>query len=194
MGESDFEKASYPAPFPPSEASVFARFLYKAAEQKNALDAISKDFATIEAATKKLPVFWERTVEVDKVAEFKGLNPATVFTMQWMQANGMLGDLSAVRSTYETFVNAKKNRVVANIYLPGPEKDHAASVKEAKEIAKQIHSANAKYSKHALEFNIVVDKEFAKGFAEEAAGAKKVDIDYTAMPPHTPIKTQWDEN
>merc|ERR1711991_256071 len=146
----------------------------------------SKDFATIEAATKKLPVFWERTVEVDKVAEFKGLNPATVFTMQWMQANGMLGGLSAVRSTYETFVNAKKNRVVANIYLPGPEKDHAASVKEAKEIAKQIHSANAKYSRHALEFNIVVD--------EESAGAKKVDVDYTAMPAHTPIKTQWDEN
>merc|ERR1711916_263422 len=114
--------------------------------------------------------------------------------MQWMQANGMLGDLSAVRSTYETFVNAKKNRVVANIYLPGPEKDHAASVKDAK---------------HALEFNIVVDKEFAKGFAvevldkyhstakgfnEEAAGAKKVDVDYTAMPAPTPIKTQWDEN
>lgn len=207
--ESDFEKEQYPASFAPSEASVFARFLYKAAEQKNAFDAISKDFETISAAEKKLPVFWERTVDVDQAAEFKSLNPATLFTMAWMQKNGMLGDLSDVRSTYEAFVNAKKNRVVATIYIPGPEKDHAAAVKDAKEVAKKIQS-DSPYAKQTLEFKIVQDSEFASGYAVECADKyystakgkfedsgdsdKSKDVDYTNLPTAAVTKTAWNQN
>ena len=206
--ESDFEKASYPAAVVPSESSVFAQFLYKAAESKNSFDAVLKDMENIDAATKKLPVFWERTVDLEQTAEFKNLNPATMFTMKWMQANGMLGDLQAVRATFETFVNAKKNRVVAKIYIPGPEKDHAAAVKEAKETAKKIHAASAE-SKANLDFVIVQDKDLAsgwsvecvnkfhstaKGFGEDASNTQAADVDYTNLPAHAPIKTVWNEN
>jgi F0F1-type ATP synthase delta subunit len=207
--ESDFEKSTYPAPYLPNDASVFAQFLYKAGEQKNSLDAIQKDFGTIEAASKKLPVFWERTVDVEKTPEFKGLNPATLFTLRWMQANGVLGELPSVKDTFETFINAKANRVVAKIYLAGPEKDHAAAVKEAKETAKKMQQASPKYAKSTLEFQTVVDPDFESGYAvelgdkytmaakgrgEETGSVKKADTDYTNLPAHTPSKTVWDEN
>lgn len=206
--ESDFEKASYPAAFAPTESSVFAQFLYKAAEQKNSFDTILKDFETVNAATKKLPVFWERTVDVEKASELKGLSPAMTFTMKWMQANGMLGDLSNVRDTFQAFVNAKKNRVVAKIYLPGPESKNATQAKEAKEVAKQIHAASSA-SKANLEFEVIVDPEFssgfaveclskyystAKGFNENTGNATAAEVDYTNLPAHQPIKTTWDEN
>eukprot|EP00672_Neobodo_designis_P024299 CAMPEP_0174851128 /NCGR_PEP_ID=MMETSP1114-20130205/21777_1 /TAXON_ID=312471 /ORGANISM="Neobodo designis, Strain CCAP 1951/1" /LENGTH=251 /DNA_ID=CAMNT_0016085641 /DNA_START=75 /DNA_END=830 /DNA_ORIENTATION=+ len=205
--ESDFEKSSFPTAVVPSESSVFAQFLYKAGESKNNFDAILKDFETVDAATKKLPVFWERTVDVETTPEFKSLTPATIFTMKWMQANGMLGDLANVRATFETFVNAKKNRVVAKIYIPGPEKDHAAAVKDAKEAAKKIHAAAQ--SKASLDFAIVQDKEFASGWAvecmnkfhstakghhDDSGSAQAADVDYTNLPAHAPIKTVWNDN
>jgi len=207
--QSDFEKQAYPAAVVPSETSVFAQFLYKAVEAKNGQESILKDFETIAASAKSLPVFWERTIDVEKQAEFKGLNPATIFTLKWMQANGMLGELPTVRATFETFCNGKKNRIVAKIYLPGPEKDHAAAHKEAKEIAKTLQSQSKTHSKHTLDFVILEESDFVSGFAVEVvdkyyANAKgrndksdkaaAVAVDYTNLAAHTPIKTKWDDN
>ncbi len=207
--ESDFDKQKFPADVVPSQTSLFAQFLYKAAEPKNEQSAILKDFEAIAAASKSLPVFWERTIDVEKATEFKSLNPATVFTMKWMQSNGMLSELSTVRATFETFCNAKNGRIVAKIYLPGPEKDFAAAVKEAKEIAAQLQSQSPKYSSQKLDFLVVEESDFASGFAvevcdryystakgknEKSEQSATVNIDYTNAPAHTPIKTKWDDN
>ena len=205
--ESDFDKQKFPADVVPSQTSIFAQFLYKAAEPKNGQDAILKDLEAIAKASKTLPVFWERTIDVEKQAEFKGFQPATIFTLKWMQANGMLGELSTVRATFETFCNAKNGRIVAKVYLPGPEKDHAAAVKEAKEIAAKIQASAG--NKNKLEFNFVEESDFASGYAvevcdqyystakgkyEKSEKASAADVDYTNLPAHTPIKTKWEDN
>lgn len=207
--ESDLENAKYPTDIVPSDSTLFAKFLFKAAEPKNTYDAILKDFDAIQAALPKLPILWERTVDPVNVAEFKSLSAPTMFTLMWMKDNGMLELLPAVREAFETYVNAQRKKVVAKIYVSS-EKDTAA-VTEAKKIAQEAHKAESRFAGTSLEFKVVVDKEILSGFsvdvsgafinnaigkADAAAGAATAtaDIDYTNVPVAKIAKTIWADN
>lgn len=198
---SDLENAKYPTDLVPSDSILFAKFLFKACEAKGNFDAVTKDFETIQAASAKLPIFWERNAELEKIAEFKGLNPATTFTLFWMQDNGMLEMLPAVREAFETYVSAQRNTVTAKIYV-GDAKD-TKSVEAAKKAAQAAHK-----DKRTLAFKVVVDTDIVSGFAvdiagcyisdakgkEVAAAASSADVDYTNVPAPKLFKTIWDDN
>ncbi|MDP2060413.1 MAG: hypothetical protein Q8J97_11790, partial [Flavobacteriaceae bacterium] len=143
---SDFETQQYPCDIVPSDATLFAKFLFKASESKNAFDAVLKDFEAISAAAPKLPVFWERNEQVSQIAEFKALNPATLFTMIWMQENGMLSDLNQVRDAFETYVNAARKKVVAKILVG----DAKADTTDAKKVAQELLKENKQLSSYTL--------------------------------------------
>lgn len=202
---SNFENATFPLNIVPSDSTLFAKFLYKAAEPKSAFDAVLKDFDAIAAVSTKLPVFWERNADVENIAEFKALAPATVFTLIWMQNNGMLELIPAVRESFETYVNAQKKKAVAKIYV-NDLKD--ASVAEAKKVAQELHKGNSDLNGYTLEFKIIVDKEIVSGFAvdlvgqyvNQAKGAEasaKIsgdDVDFTNIPAPKISKTIWEDN
>lgn len=207
--ESDLENAKYPTDIVPSDSTLFAKFLFKAAEPKNTYDAILKDFDSIQASLPKLPILWERTVDPVNVAEFKTLSAPTMFTLMWMKDNGMLELLPAVREAFETYVNAQRKKVVAKIYVSS-DKDTAA-VAEAKKVAQEAHKAESRFAGTTLEFKVVVDKEILTGFsvdvsgafinnavgkADAAAGAATAaaDVDYTNVPVAKIVKTIWADN
>jgi len=201
---SDFEAAAFPVGIVPSDSTLFAKFLYKAAEPKNAYDAILKDFETISAASTKLPVFWERTAVIDGMAEFKNLSAPTYFTLVWMQNNGMLELIPSVREAFETYVNAQRKKAVAKIYV-NDAKDVSA---EAKKVATELHKSIAELNGFSLELKTVIDKSIVSGFAVEIAGryvnqakgaeaSAKVasdDVDYTNVPVPKVSKTVWEDN
>lgn len=207
--ESDLENAKYPTDIVPSDSTLFAKFLFKAAEPKSSFDAILKDFDAIQAAIPKLPILWERTVEPDQVAEFKALSAPTMFTLMWMKDNGMLELLPAVREAFEAYVNAQRKKVVAKIYV-GSEKDTAA-INEAKKIAQETHKGETRFASTSLDFKVIVDKEILSGFSVDVAGAfvnnavgaadaaasasaASADVDYTNLPAPKVTKTIWADN
>ncbi|KAG5465268.1 hypothetical protein LSCM4_00723 [Leishmania orientalis] len=204
---SDFERAQFPANIVPSDAVTFAKFLYKAAEPKSNFDAILKDFQTIAAAVPKLPVFWERTVVVSEVKEFKSLSAPTTFTLEWMQSNGMLDLLPDVVEVYETYVNAKMKRLTAKIYVaPGKEQDRTL-VDKAKKVAEQVVKEKKELVGYTLVPKVIVDRSIVEGFAvdvqgtyvNEAVGRQKEtqasgEADYTTIPPPRLPKTTWEDN
>ncbi|KAG5490849.1 hypothetical protein JKF63_00971 [Porcisia hertigi] len=204
---SDFERAQFPANIVPSDSVTFAKFLYKAAEPKSSFDSILKDFKTIAAAIPNLPVFWERTVVVSEVKEFRSLSAPTVFTLEWMQSNGMLDLLPDVVDVYETYVNAKMKRVAAKIYVaPGKEQDRTL-VDRARKVAEQVIKDNKELAGYTLVPKVLVDRSIVDGFAvdvqgqyiNEAVGRQKEtqvsgEADYTTIPPPRLSKTIWDDN
>jgi len=205
---SEFEAAKFPVDIVPSDSATFAKFLFKAAEAKNNYDAILKDLQTIEGASKNLGVFWERTLKVDDIKEFKSLQPATLFTLNWMQANQMLEALPSTTNIFETLLNAHKKRVVARIWLPGPESKFAKEAAAAKEVAKKLHKESANAA-HSLDFVLLVDAEFVGGFAVDVqgkfhstaegkaeastTGAAK-EVDWTVVPESKPLATKWEDS
>lgn len=203
--ESSFESAAFPADLTPNDTTLFTKFLYKAAEANNGIDAVLNDFNTISAAKAKLPVFWERTIEVDKAPELKSLTPATMFTLNWMQANGMLEQLPAVHNAFESLANAKKKRLVATIYVASDKGTEAAQT-EAKAVAKQLHSQVAQYNGYTLDFKVAVDTSIVSGFIVDCAGLSATtakgkdvaafagDVDYTAIPAPKISKTVWEDS
>lgn len=207
--ESDLENQKYPTDIVPSDSTLFAKFLYKAAEPKGNFDAILKDFESIQSSIPKLPILWERTIEPDQVPEFKNLSAPTLFTLMWMKDNGMLELLPAVRDAFETYVNAQRKKVVAKIYV-GSEKD-TASINEAKKVAQETHKSESRFASTALDYKVIVDKEIISGFSVDVAGAfvnnakgaadasastsaASADIDYTNLPVAKFNKTIWDDN
>lgn len=203
---SNFDAEAYPVDIVPGDSTLFAKFLYKAAEPKKELDGILKDFDTINTVAKKLGVFWERHADLEAVAEFKALNPATQFTLRWMQTNGVLEQLPAVRSTYETYVNAQKKRVVAKVSLKGSATDNAAEAAAAKVAAAELQKTIASATGCTLDFQFTVDPTIVSGYTLELSGkfvnaakgaesnAAVQDIDYTAIPVGKLLKTLWPEN
>lgn len=202
---SDYDSQAFPINIIGADSNIFAKFLYKAAEGNKSFDVVLKDFQTI--ATAKLPVFWERAASIDQIAEFKGLSPATIFTLHWMQQNSMLDQLSSVRSCFESYVNAQRKKAVAKVFI----KDAAdtASVNEGKKIAAEMHKDNKEISAFALEFEVLVDSTITSGFCVELAGSyvnqakgipaagsinSAVDIDFTNIPNAKSIKTTWDDS
>ncbi|KAG5464532.1 hypothetical protein LSCM1_00722 [Leishmania martiniquensis] len=204
---SDFERAEFPVHIVPSDAVTFAKFLYKAAEPKSSFDAILKDFQTITAAVPKLPVFWERTIVVSEVKEFKSLSAPTTFTLEWMQSNGMLDLLPDVAEVYQTYVNAKMKRVTAKIYV-GPDKEQdRALVDRAKRVAEQVVQEMKELAGYTLVPKVIVDRSIVEGFAvdvqgryvNEALGRLKEtqasgEADYTNIPPPRLPNTTWEDN
>eukprot|EP00796_Vickermania_ingenoplastis_P006623 gene6623-4743_t len=202
---SEFDKAAFPCDMVPSDSVLFAKFLYKAAEPENAFDAILGDFKKIAAAVPRLPVFWERTCKVDEVDEFKGLTEPVRFTLEWMQSNGMLDQLVDVAEVYETYVNAKMNRVTVKIYV-GQEQSEEV-LQRAKDAADALLRSNASLAGFSPVYKICVDRSIVEGFSLDVQGmfhseAKGVQVetgaageaDYTAIPvPHLP-KTTWADN
>jgi F0F1-type ATP synthase delta subunit len=200
--ESDFSTGKFPIDIVPSDSTLFAQFLYKAAEPKGEFDAILKDCQTVTTAGKKLPVFWERNTEVDTISEFKGLNPATMFAMKWMQKNGLLTNFQEVAVTYETLVNAQKKKHVAKIYVA----DEKADVKEAKEVAKKLLEGTP-FASFSLDFTTVVDSSIASGYSLECAGkfystaaghqtkaVSQDNQDFTNVPVIAAAKTTWEDS
>lgn len=203
---SKFENEAFPLNIVPGDSTMFAKFLYKSAEAKGTFDTILKDFDTIAAAATKLPVFWERTANVETIAEFKSLSPATTFTLVWMENNGMLELLPSVRDAFETYVNAQRKKAVVKIFVADA-KDTAA-VNEAKKVAQELHKETKDLNGFTLEYKTLVDKSFVSGFAVELAGqfvnqakgAETVaakssdDVDYTNVPVPKFNKTVWEDN
>ncbi|CBH15891.1 ATP synthase delta (OSCP) subunit, putative [Trypanosoma equiperdum] len=201
---SDFENSKYPLNIVPSDSVLFAKFLYKAAEEKGNFDNILSDFQKIAAAASKLPIFWERTAVVEKIPEFKQLSEPTFFTLVWMQNNGMLELIQEVAEVYETFVNAKQKKAVAKIFVaPGGEKN----VEEARRVAEELHKGLKELADYTLVLKTVVDRTIVKGFAVELAGqyvnkaegqqkqaGRADEVDYTNLPAPKPQKTVWDDN
>ncbi|CAJ1013718.1 putative ATP synthase delta (OSCP) subunit [Leishmania utingensis] len=204
---SDFERMHFPVNIIPSDSVTFAKFLYKAVEPKNSFDAILKDFQTIAASIPKLPVFWERTVVVSEVKEFKSLSAPTIFTLEWMQSNGMLDLLPDVVEVYETYVNAKMKRVTAKIHVaPGKEQDRAL-IEKAKKVAEQVVKDSKELAGYTLVLKVMVDRSIVEGFAVDvqgtyvnnAVGRQKEtqasgEADYTTIPPPRLTKTTWEDN
>ncbi|EPY33580.1 hypothetical protein STCU_02147 [Strigomonas culicis] len=206
--DSDFARASFPTNIVPSDSVLFAKFLYKAAEQKNIFEKVLQDFETIAAAVPKLPVFWERTVVVQDVKEFKGLQEATSFTLQWMQSNGMLDLLPDVAEVYETYVNAKLKRVSVKVYVaPGKTGDNA-TIAEAKKIAESTLKDSKEYAGLKPHFKVLVDRTIVEGFTVDiqgifvnkakgrqvASSESASDADYTNIPLMHGRKTSWEDN
>lgn len=203
---SSFENQVYPVDIVPSDSTMFAKFLYKATEPKGAFDSVLNDFKAINAASAKLPVFWQRTADIEGMPEFKSLSAPTYFTLVWMQKNGMLELLPEVQGAFETFVNAQRKKVVATVYV-GDEKD-ATSIATAKKAAQELHKANKTLSSYTLDFKVVLDKQIVSGFAVDISGqyineAKGLvtttetaagDIDYTNIPAAKVFATTWDDN
>ena len=201
---SDFENASYPTDIVPSDSSLFAKFLFKACEPKNAFDTVLKDFSTIEVASAKLPVFWQRTAEIEQISEFKGLSAPTTFTLVWMQNNGMLEQIPAVRAAFETYVNAQRKKTIAKIFV-GEGSDAKNATTEGKKLAQELHKGLKELSGFSLDTKVIVDKEIVSGFAVELAGqyvnqakgaeatikASDDDVDYTNVPVPKFSKTVW---
>ncbi|KEG14276.1 hypothetical protein DQ04_00541080 [Trypanosoma grayi] len=202
--DSDFDKSRFPLNIVPSDSVLFAKFLYKAAEQKGNFDAILKDFQTVAAASVKLPIFWERTAIIDNIAEFKQVSEPMFFTLVWMQTNGMLDLIPDVAEVYETYVNAKQKKAVAKIYVaPGKESE----VSEARQVAQQLHKGLKELADHSLTFKTVVDRSIVTGFAVELAGqyvnraegqkrqvSGSDEADYTNIPAPKHVKTVWEDN
>ncbi|KAH9578222.1 ATPase [Trypanosoma melophagium] len=201
---SDFDNSQFPLNIVPSDSVLFAKFLYKAAEQTGNFDAVLKDFQTIASTSGKLPIFWERTAVVEDIAEFKKLSEPTFFTLVWMQNNGMLDLIPNVAEVYEAYVNAKQKRAVAKIYVaPGKEGDTT----EAKRVAQELHKEAKELNGYTLTFKTVVDNSIVAGFAVELAGQyvnraegqKKTtsstdEGDYTNIPAPKHVKTVWEDN
>ncbi|EPY37409.1 hypothetical protein AGDE_06525 [Angomonas deanei] len=168
--DSNFDKEAFPTNIVPSDSVLFAKFLYKAAEPKKNFDAILKDFNTIAAAVPNLPVFWERTCRVEELKEFKGLSAPTVFTLQWMQSNGMLDLLPDVAEVYEAYVNAQTKRVSVKIYVaPGKAGDKTV-VDAAKKAAEEAVKANKEFAGLTPNYKILVDRTIVDGFSLDVQG------------------------
>lgn len=199
--DTNFENAKFPVDLIPSDTNLFAQFLYKAAEPKGNFDAILADIKTVQSA--KLPVFWERTLEVQDIKELAGVNPATKFTMVWMQKNGLLGSFGEVANSYQTLVNAQKKKHVVKIYVG----DAKADTKQAQADAKQLQ-AGTPFEGFSLSFETVVDNTIVSGYNVEACGrflnkatgaaasgsAAAGTQDYTAVPAVEFTKTALPEN
>lgn len=168
---SEFDKEQYPASIVPSDSVLFAKFLYKAAEQNNSFEAVLNDFRTIAAAVPTLPVFWERTAKIESVKEFAKLSEPTMFTMLWMQSNGMLDMLADVAEIYETYVNAKLKRAVAKIYVAPGKSEDTATVERARAVAQQLLKDNKTLAGYTLMFKVIVDRSFVDGFAVDLNGS-----------------------
>lgn len=203
---SDFDVQKYPVDIVPSDSTLFAKFLYKSCEAKSSFDIVLNDFKSIQVASTKLPVFWERTAEVEKIPELKNLSPATTFTLHWMQSNGMLEHIPAVREAFETYVNAQRKRIVAKVYV-GDEKD-ISTINNAKKAAQELHKSKPELSGTSIDFKIVVENEIVSGFAVEVAGSylneakgadvatatTSGDVDYTNVAAAKIFKTVWADN
>lgn len=203
---SKFEDGAFPLNIVPGDSTMFAKFLYKSAEPKSAFDVILKDFDAIATASTKLPVFWERTANIESMPEFKSLSPATTFTLVWMENNGMLDLIPSVRDAFETYVNAQRKKAVVKIFVADAKDTKAVS--EAKKVAEELHKSTKDLNGFTLEFKTLVDNTFVSGFAVELAGqfvnqAKGVetnaakssdDVDYTNVPAPKISKTVWDDN
>lgn len=203
---SDFDKSEFPCELVLSDAVLFAKFLYKAAESSNAMfDTVLGDFRTIALSAPKLPVFWERTCKVDEIPEFSGLSEPVIFTLEWMQNNGMLDQLGDVAAAFETYVNAKMNRVAVKIYVGAdcPE----ATLERAKEVANELIRSKDTLQGFEPVYKVLLDSSIVDGFLLDIQGifhneatGKQVDtavsggVDYLTVPlPRLP-RTTWKDN
>jgi len=210
--QSDFERQAFPTDIVPSDSTLFAKFLYKAAEKTGNFDAITGDFGAINAAAKKLPIFWERTAVIDDVKEFASLSAPTLFVLNWMRANGMLENLAEVQAAFETYVNAKAKKVVAKIYVAPGEEKNATTVNAAKEAAQKLQKQSASIATFSMDYRVAADSTIKSGFsvdvngafvstakgqdAMEGAGgdAAAKEVDYTAVPAAKYPKTKWEDS
>jgi len=200
--DTDFEAGKFPLALTPGDTNLFAQFLYKAVEPKGNFDAILGDIKTVQAA--KLPVFWERTHEVEEIKELANVNPATKFTMIWMQKNGLLGSFGEVAISYSTLVNAQKKKHDVKIFVGDAKQDVSGAKEDAKKM--QVGTPFAGFS---LNFETVIDSSIVSGYNVEAAGqflnkatgaaatatgAVSGPTDYTQVPSVTYAKTATPEN
>lgn len=207
--QTDFDRQQFPCDIVPSDATLFAKFLYKSAEANNGFDTITKDFQTISTASKKLPVFWQRSANVEAIAEFKALSPATTFTLQWMQSNGMLELIPQVEESFATYVNAKQKKAVAKVYVNPTQLTDSAVLGKAKEVAAKLLAENASLKGYTLAVQAIADADVKSGFTVDLAGAyysaakgdevqagagAAKDIDYTQVPQAKISKTKWEDS
>ena len=99
---------------------------------------------------------------VSEVREFKSLSAPMVFTLEWMQSNGMLELLPDVADVYETYVNAKMKRVAAKIYVARAKEGDRALVDEAKKVAEKVVRENKELAGYALVPKIIVDRSIVE--------------------------------
>lgn len=203
---SDFEKADFPCEIVSSDSSLFAKFLYKAAESQGNLDSVLGDFKRIADSVPQLPIFWERTCKIEELEPFQSLSEPVLFTLEWMQSNGMLEQIADVAEIYEMFVNAKLRRVTVKVYVG--EDRSPETLEKAKAVADGIIQSKPALSGFSPVYKIIVDHTIMEGFLldvqgeyhNEAKGHGKAgadvaaEVDYLNVPlPHLP-PTKWKEN
>lgn len=204
---SDFDKQKFPVNIVPSDSVLFAQFLFKAAEPKGNFDVIVKDLAAIAAAVPKLPVFWERTCNVHEVKEFKSLSAPVIFTLAWMQNNGMLELLPDVAQVYEAYANAQLKRVAAKVYVAPGEEGNAKNIEAARKVADEVIKGNPALKGFTLTTKVIVDRSIVSGFAVDVQGTfinhaegrviqthVADESDYTTIALPKLAKTTWDDN
>lgn len=207
--QSDFERSAFPCDIVPSDSTLFAKFLYKSAEAGNSFDTILKDFNTIQTTSKKLPVFWQRSINLDSVSEFKSLSPATLFTLHWMQDNGMLELIPQVSEAYSTYVNAKQKKVVAKVFVNPSQTNDSGIIAKAQAAAAKLQGENASLKGYTLVVQAIGDADIKSGFAVDLNGAYYTEakgdevstgssaakeVDYTQVPKSTFTKTKWEDS
>lgn len=201
--ESSFDDGQFPLNVAPSDSCLFAKFLYKASEPKNALDTPLKDFASIRAISSKLPVFWERTHQIDQIPEFQSLSPLMLFTLHWMHANNMLENINDVAAIYETYANAKQKKCLAKIYVRDA---NSPSFADGKKLAEEMQKMDTSLNGYTLDCKTVVDTTILEGFAVELngvyanrakgiqkAGVADDEVDFTNIPAVKVAKTVFED-
>lgn len=206
---SEFDRGGFPVDIVPSDSALFAKFLYKAAEASGGnFDAIIKDFKSIEVATKKLPVFWQLSVQLETVPEFKALQPSVLFTLHWMQSNGMLDLIGNVEEVFATYANAKQKKVVAKVFVNPSALNDGALLAKAKEVAVKLQAKNESLKSFTLVVQAIADPDVKSGFTVDVAGAYQNEavgdvadksavareVDYTLVPQGKITQTKWEDS
>ena len=145
----------------------YAQFLYRLQEEGKSGKSKSGHCFTIDfqkLLSMKLPVFWEREVDVTKNASFKkDLHENFVFLMKWMQSNGDLGKISEVKQYFDLLVNEKSKKAKAVIFMPSLDasKDlEAALSQKAKDLVLAEPSLEP-FKSYAIDFSFSTDRSLA---------------------------------
>ena len=157
----------------------YAQFLYRLQEDVSAVKGKAspseklsyiKDFEKLQ--NMKLPVFWEREVDVTKSKEFqKNLHENFVFLMKWMQSNGDLGKISEVKQYFELLTNETSKKSKVNIFLPEmniTKEVQDAFVEKAKSLVKSEPSLSSRKN-YQMEFNFCTDRTLESPQIPQAA-------------------------
>ena len=158
----------------------YAQFLYRLQEESKsgkskAGHCFTIDFQKLQSM--KLPVFWEREVDVTKNVSFKkDLHENFVFLMKWMQSNGDLGKISEVKQYFDLLVNEKSKKAKAIIFLPSLDasKDLEDAISQKAKDLVLAEPSLEPFKSYAIDFSFSTDRSLASVDTHSKKSAKDV--------------------